>query len=97
MNEREIVLRDLVRDEAMERLRLQEQYDVLSDLYDDALIENSRLVEEISEQHYHIKRLEKKIADLKLIKMGNYSDEILENVKVPDELKKKRPDGNQDE
>lgn len=89
MNKIEKKLLELFRDEALERIRLTDRNDVLADEVDRLLIENSDLQEEVSEQFYEIKRLKKYISDLKKIKMGDATDEILKSCNVPAILRKK--------
>ncbi|WP_052255815.1 hypothetical protein [Salinicoccus sp. YB14-2] len=89
MNKIEKKLLELFRDEALERIRLTDQNDVLADEVDRLLLENSDLQEEVSEQFYEIERLKKYISDLKKIKMGDATDEILKSCNVPAILRKK--------
>lgn len=63
------------------RDNLQDRNNELMAENDDLEIENAKLVDELSEAHYKIERLEKKLEDLKKIKM---SDEVT----IPDALKK---------
>ena len=78
-------LNDQIREMGVEHAKLR---DNLYDLNNKLLIENdeyeteiAKLTEELSEAHYKIERLEKKLEDLKKIKM---SDEVT----IPDILKK---------
>ena len=80
------VLLELYRDEILNNAKKRND---LFDEIDRLLIENSDLKEEVSEQHYQIQRLKDRIEGLKLVKMGNYSDEILKSCDVPAILRKK--------
>ena len=81
------VLLELYRDEILNNAK---KRDDLFDEIDRLLIENSDLKEEVSEQHYQIQRLKDRIEGLKLVKMGNYSDEILKRCDVTDILRNKK-------
>ena len=80
------VLLELYRDEILNNAK--ERNDLFDEI-DRLLIENSDLKEEVSEQHYQIQRLKDRIEGLKLVKMGNYSDEILKSCDVTDILRNK--------
>ena len=84
------VLLELYRDEILNNAKKRND---LFDEIDRLLIENSDLKEEISEQHYQIQRLKDRIEGLKLVKMGNYSDEILKSCDVTDILRNKKATG----
>ena len=81
------VLLELYRDEILNNAK---KRDDLFNEIDRLLIENSDLKEEVSEQHYQIQRLKDRIEGLKLVKMGNYSDEILKSCDVTDILRNKK-------
>ena len=81
------VLLELYRDEILNNAK--ERNDLFDEI-DRLLIENSDLKEEVSEQHYHIQRLKDRIEGLKLVKMGNYTDEILKSCDVTDILRNKK-------
>lgn len=80
------VLLELYRDEILNNAK---KRDDLFNEIDRLLIKNSNLQEEVSEQFYEIKRLKKYISDLKKIKMGDHTDEILKSCNVPAILRKK--------
>ena len=84
------VLLELYRDEILNNAK---KRDDLFNEIDRLLIENSDLKEEVSEQHYQIQRLKDRIEGLKLVKMGNYSDEILKSCDVTDTLRNKKATG----
>ena len=84
------VLLELYRDEILNNAK---KRDDLFDEIDRLLIENSDLKEEVSEQHYQIQRLKDRIEGLKLVKMGNYTDEILKSCDVTDILRNKKATG----
>lgn len=84
------VLLELYRDEILNNAK---KRDDLFNEIDRLLIENSDLKEEVSEQHYQIQRLKDRIEGLKLVKMGNYSDEILKSCDVTDILRNKKTTG----
>ena len=84
------VLLELYRDEILNNAK---RRDDLFNEIDRLLIENSDLKEEVSEQHYQIQRLKDRIEGLKLVKMGNYSDEILKSCDVTDILRNKKATG----
>ena len=84
------VLLELYRDEILNNAK---KRDDLFNEIDRLLIENSDLKEEVSEQHYQIQRLKDRIEGLKLVKMGNYSDEILKSCDVTDILRNKKATG----
>ena len=84
------VLLELYRDEILNNAK---KRDDLFNEVDRLLIENSDLKEEVSEQHYQIQRLKDRIEGLKLVKMGNYSDEILKSCDVTDILRNKKATG----
>lgn len=81
------VLLELYRDEILNNAK---ERDALFEEIDRLLIENSDLKEEVSEQHYQIQRLKDRIEGLKLVKMGNYTDEILKSCDVTDILRNKK-------
>ena len=81
------VLLELYRDEILNNAK---KRDALFEEIDRLLIENSDLKEEVSEQHYQIQRLKDRIEGLKLVKMGNYTDEILKSCDVTDILRNKK-------
>src|SRR5699024_6798470 len=81
------VLLELYRDEILNNAK---KDDDLFNEIDRLLIENSDLKEEVSEQHYQIQRLKDRIEGLKLVKMGNYTDEILKSCDVTDILRNKK-------
>lgn len=81
------VLLELYRDEILNNAK---KRDDLFNEIDRLLIENSDLKEEVSEQHYQIQRLKDRIEGLKLVKMGNYTDEILKSCDVTDILRNKK-------
>ena len=84
------VLLELYRDEILNNAKKRND---LFDEIDRLLIENSDLKEEVSEQHYQIQRLKDRIEGLKLVKMGNYTDEILKSCDVTDILRNKKATG----
>lgn len=84
------VLLELYRDEILNNAK---KRDDLFNEIDRLLIENSDLKEEVSEQHYQIQRLKDRIEGLKLVKMGNYTDEILKSCDVTDILRNKKATG----
>ena len=81
------VLLELYREEVVNNAK---KRDDLFNEIDRLLIENSDLKEEVSEQHYQIQRLKDRIEGLKLVKTGNYTDEILKSCDVTDILRNKK-------
>jgi len=88
----ELVL-ELYRNEIIEGAKLRDNlYDENNRLLienDDLEAEITKLNEELSELHYKNKRLEEKLENLKKIKMGDATDEILKSCNVPAILRKK--------
>ena len=81
------VLLELYRDEILNNAK---ERDALFEEIDRLLIENSDLKEEVSEQHYQIKRLVERVEDLKIIKMDDHTDAILKRCDVTDILRNKK-------